>query len=583
MSRSALVGALLALLGTALVVPPAAAEPPPLVVAFGGGDSTLSEVEPFTVSNISESASYIGVTYAGRQLTALKVEGAAAAGQLETWGLAGSNDLVLAECTDAEATECGESLTLATTVTNPDPTYDLSRPGTEFSLPFDYTVHLAHTSGSPSIRATSPDAAPQFVDLEVPLPVDTAALSEGPHQIALEVCSEDHLRCSPAQPVTFTVVRTVPGKFSVAAAAFSPNGDGLFDRLRFTYSQGVPWDSAEIVIRNAAAAEVFHSSVPLPQAPSNDGFFSFNGKATGGGVLPDGSYTAVLTATRVLASGDPVAWAYAAKTFKVDTKAQAPATLTPSFPTFYPYVDGYRDAVRFAYAGAESYARIDLKVRNAAGTLVRSKRVLSSADATWNGKRTNGTRAPEGRYSARLRVVDRLGNVGLSPTTSVTLRDARIVWFPRSLTVTPESSRVDGQTGACSTRRAPSLHGWTGSTGYLSNTTCQSGFEASTVWTLHRVQLQKAPTYRRVRLGWYGGPTRAATHDRASASIYDVRGISVGWVSTLDYLASQYITQSFRGSRVVDKGHVEFGFQTDSGNRYDVKSFTVAYEVGLLR
>jgi len=36
-------------------------------------------------------------------------------------------------------------------------------------------------------------------------------------------------------------------------------------------------------------------------------------------------------------------------------------------------------------------------------------------------------------------------------------------------------------------------------------------------------------------------------------------------------------------SRVLNDGYFHWSFQTDRGNRYDMKSFTITYQVGVLR
>jgi hypothetical protein len=165
----------------------------------------------------------------------------------------------------------------------------------------------------------------------------------------------------------------------------------------------------------------------------------------------------------------------------------------------------------------------------------------------------------------------------------VNVNDAKVVTVTRAVTVTPSGSRIGGRVGACSTRRTPSLHGWAGSTSYLSNNRCRTTFDASIVWTVNRVRLASAVKYRWVRLGWYGGPTTASTHDRASAAVYGVdNGTPQGWFNSLDFMAGQYLP-SLPASQVVKDRYVSWGFQTDRGNRYDVKSFTITYRSDVLR
>jgi len=597
MTKSASAVALLALLGTAFVAPPAAsADPLPALtveqVSITAAD-TLTEIWPLTVTGLDPAASSVRISLAGQLLEPLPViEDPAgvftATGGIETWGLAGSNrHLLVAQCRDsAGTTDCGDDADISPLkIENPVPTHDLSPSGTEFAEPFDLTPHLAVTSGSPRLRITTDTGTPVFVDPETVTPVDTSALSEGAHQIFIAVCAADDSPCNAGPTVNFTVVRSVQGTLAVSVPAFSPNGAGLPDTIDFDYARlSDPWDAAEVEVRAAGTTPIlFESTVPLPGAPDSGLSFTYDGKDGLGAFLPDGAYQARLVVTRTLDSGDVASSAYN-QLFTVDSTALAPTTLTPSFTTFYPYVDGYRDSTKFTYTGREPYSQVDLMVWNSANPplLIRTKPVLVAADRSWNGRNDAGARVPAGTYTVRIRVLDTLGNIGFSPAATVTVSNKLLVTVTKAVTVTPKASRVSGVTGVCSTRRTPSAHGWAGSTGYLSNTRCKTTFKASIVWTLNRVRLANAVTYRWVRLGWYGGPTKAATHDRAIATLYGTDAQAQGWYSSLDYMAAQYIP-SVKGSRVVDGGYVSWGFQADRGNRYDVKSFTITYKADVLR
>jgi flagellar hook assembly protein FlgD len=590
MHKPALTAALFALTAGVLVAPPAAAAdlPAPTVNITAG--QTLSEVEPLLVTGLDASALSVLVTYAGQQLAPLPVvgnpdDGFTATGEIDTWGLAGNNkSLVVVQCVDAEATDCGASDPISTKVDNPNPTHDLSRPGTEFKDPFDLTVHLAYTSGTPRIRLTTDGGAPAYVDPEDVTPVNTDALAEGPHQIAIAVCAADDSPCTSGETVSFDVIRSVHGAFSVSAPAFSPNGAGLPDTIDFEYTRSDPWDSAMVEVRAAGTAPVlFHAAVPIPEAPATDGSFTYDGKDDLAAFLPDGDYTATLSVSRTLDSGDTASSTLPPGAFTVDSTALAPVTLTPSFTTFYPYVDGYRDATKLSYTSREPYSRVDFVVRNAADTVVRTKLISVATDASWNGRDDAGVRVPEGSYTVVLRVIDALGNIGFSPPATVRVNDAKLVTITRDITVTPKASRVGGQVGACSALRTPSVHGWAGSTSYLSNTKCRRTFKASIAWTHNRVHLPSAVKYRWVRLGWFGGPTRAASHNRASAALYAPDySTPQGWFRSLDYLAGQYLP-TVPASQVLNDGYVHWGFQTGSGNRYDVKSFTITYRADVLR
>ena len=594
MTKSALAVALLALTGTALVAPPAAAADLPAILRSSvsipdvAGADPIAELHDVTITDLAPTAVSVQVTLVGQVLDPLPVvESPAgvftATGAIDTWGFGGNNRILeVAQCVDAEATDCGPALQISTKVTNPVPTFDLSPAGSEFSEDFDLTAHLAVATGSPRLRLILDAGTPTYADPGDVTQVDVDALAEGAHAIAIGVCSADESRCAAGSSALFDVVRSVAGSFALSAAAFSPGDDGQFDTIDIDYTQVDVWDSAVVEVRDATDTVVFTSAVPLPVPPSNNGTFVYDGKDGLGDVLPDGSYTARLSVSRTLDSGDPSSSTYAPKPFTVDTTAQAPPALTPSFSTFYPYVDGYRDTVKLNYTGQEPYSRVDFVVRNAANVIVRTKQILVPADASWNGRNNVGSRVPAGTYTVLIRVYDALGNLDFSPMATVTVSDKQLATITKSVTVTPKASRVGGVVGACSTRRTPSLHGWAGSTGYLSNTRCRTTFKASIVWSLNRIHLPSAVTYHWVRLGWYGGPTKAATRDQAIATLYGTNSAALGWYSSLDKMAAQYIP-SVKGSRVVDDGDVSWGFQTDRGNRYDVKSFTITYKADVLR
>jgi flagellar hook assembly protein FlgD len=311
----------------------------------------------------------------------------------------------------------------------------------------------------------------------------------------------------------------------------------------------------------------------------------FDGKDNLAAFLPDGDYTANLVASRTLDTGDVASSSYAGQPFTIDNTALAPLDWKSSRSTIYPSPDGYRDTTTFTYgADRDAYTLVELRVRNASNTLVRTKLISVPADATWDGHRDDNSRVPAGTYTARLRVVDALGNIGLTPPVTVKVSDAALVTVTRKITVTPKASTVEAHVGSCSTRRTPSFHGWPGSTSYLSNSRCHRTFNASIVRTRNRVRLASAVEYLSVQLGWFGGPTNPASHHRGSATLYGRDGgPALGWFTGVDYLVGN-ILPKVPGSDVVGSGrYVYWGFRTNGGNRYDVKSFTVTYRAKVLR
>jgi len=100
--------------------------------------------------------------------------------------------------------------------------------------------------------------------------------------------------------------------------------------------------------------------------------------------------------------------------------------VTGSTPVFTPNGDGSTDTVTFNFTtNKETF--VDWQVQNSGGTVVRSFSTWTqggAGSATWNGKKNDGTTAPDGTYTVTGTPSSRAGNFGTPVSSSVKLLTA---------------------------------------------------------------------------------------------------------------------------------------------------------------
>ena len=240
------------------------------------------------------------------------------------------------------------------------------------------------------------------------------------------------IRAAVAKRIGTAVVATL----SASAPLISPNGDGVLDStdLNVGITAAADWSLA---LKDAGGQTVASWSGQSAAAA-----VTWNGTSNGAGV-PDGAYTAELTATP--ASGDATS---ASTQITVDTAAPRLAGAAASPASFSPNGDDQTETATAVYSPAEA-CDVRVGVLDASGRVVRwlhgwRARAARSYSVTWDGRITSSgslTAAPEGLYRFDVERRDEAGNIarqGLKVTLDKTLRSP----VATPVTISPDGDGV---------------------------------------------------------------------------------------------------------------------------------------------
>jgi len=214
-----------------------------------------------------------------------------------------------------------------------------------------------------------------------------------------------------------------PLALKVDLTAFSPNGDGRKDLLRFSPTVGVTRDLDRWTL------EVANSRGDTVRSYSRTGAVSgnidFDGKNANGVVLPDGQYRGVLIATYKTGETPSVA----SRPFLLDNTRPL-VTLSSEYILFSPDGDGNKDSVTISQSSSleESWQG---SILDATGQAVLSLAWQGRAvQFSWDGKDEAGRQAPDGLYSYRITATDTAEN-----RTVAELKSIRIDTRPTPVTM----------------------------------------------------------------------------------------------------------------------------------------------------
>ncbi len=239
------------------------------------------------------------------------------------------------------------------------------------------------------------------------------------------------VRANVARRVGTAVVATL----KAGSALISPNGDGVLDSTVLTVGVSAPADW-RLALRAAGGQAVASWS-----GQGTSASVAWNG-ASGGTRVPDGAYTAELTATPP--GGEAVSTSVS---ITVDTVA--PRLSGASSPgTFSPNGDGQSESAAVAYSPAEACS-VRVGILDAQGDVVRwlhgwRPRETRRYAVAWDGRIGAGgglTAAPDGQYRFDVERRDAAGNIARQ---GVRISVDRTVGFPAAVpaTLSPDGDGV---------------------------------------------------------------------------------------------------------------------------------------------
>ncbi|MFW5744322.1 MAG: FlgD immunoglobulin-like domain containing protein [Spirochaetota bacterium] len=186
--------------------------------------------------------------------------------------------------------------------------------------------------------------------------------------------------------------------------AFSPNGDGIRDRVAFTVDIG-PADGAERV--ELSIVEASGEIVRTVSSPEEVDSITWHGRSDRGEVAADGTYRARLEVSwrngaRAVATSAPVV---------LDTTPPRIDELSSPYRLFSPNGDGERDSVRIDQRTSPERLWVGRMVGRD-GAVVFERRWKGQANGfVWDGRDSTGKPVADGDYTYELEATDRAGNV----------------------------------------------------------------------------------------------------------------------------------------------------------------------------
>ncbi len=208
-----------------------------------------------------------------------------------------------------------------------------------------------------------------------------------------------------SEPLVFRIdTRETPVRVSTDFDAFSPNGDGIRDRITILPNVAVE-DGIEktvIRIRNSDGSEVrtFQTNGGADKA------YVWDGSGASGTQQPDGTYTAEL---EVLYQNGNLAGAKTAS-FTLDRIAPS-VSVAADYSVFSPNGDGNKDVITFTQDTSEE-ERWEGIMKDARGKTVKTFawQGKAAASVVWDGRGDDNKVADDGTYEYTITSTDRAGN-----------------------------------------------------------------------------------------------------------------------------------------------------------------------------
>ena len=278
-----------------------------------------------------------------------------------------------------------------------------------------WAVSIINTDGNTVRSFTGTDTAPQTLLFDGK-DSNRTVLPDGSYQAVVTASYLNGFEPSPIRSPVFVLDNTPPmAAVKASSSIFSPDGDGRIDTIEFVQdtSKEKNW-TGEIRDKSGKAVR----SYTLGSRPAAS--VTWDGLADDGTLCPDGFYTYRLFTQDEAgnsASAETVA-------FELNT-GTTEVILTVQPMAFSPNGDNVQETVTLTpvvktESGVSSY---ELQILNNTGMPVKTIKDNRSLPArfTWNGLADDGTRCPDGQYTAVLATVSKNGSLAETSTQPFTL------------------------------------------------------------------------------------------------------------------------------------------------------------------
>jgi spore germination protein YaaH/flagellar hook assembly protein FlgD len=204
------------------------------------------------------------------------------------------------------------------------------------------------------------------------------------------------------------VIDRVPLTLSVQPGRFSPNGDGVADTTRLSWTSPAPVTGTLLILRDATTLRTWRIS-------GVSGEITWDGRDAAGRLVADGRLQVAIRPDDALANR-------AGRSAEVVVDRTAGLLRWSPF-TFFPQDGDGLAATATVSVRLARAARVSLRVIDAAGNEVRrawSNRELGAGTHSWrwDGRTTDGAWAPQGRYVAEVTATSWLGTTVLRRTVA---------------------------------------------------------------------------------------------------------------------------------------------------------------------
>ncbi|QBX55816.1 hypothetical protein EXE58_10340 [Nocardioides seonyuensis] len=364
--------------------------------------------------------------------------------------------------------------------------------------------------------------------------------------------------------------------------SFSPNGDGVAERVRFGYELRQR-GSVTVRIRRKGQPRVLLTR-ELPRRSTGEHGWTWGGRLDNGRRARHGDYTATFRAS----TGSDTT------SFRVDRRFET--RLLPQFPgerattaAVYPRSVVVRDALPLEFDDLEpsGYRRAFVRITDPAGEVVYRRRITRrdrSHGMAWDARDRSGQPLAPGRYRAEVVGADRLGNEGVGPRLRIWVSADQLAWTEETRILRPRDTRkiwpiskyqkddyftrlcgtvepIEDRPGALRHRAGVcdvpwGLNPWAESHHYLPVQEAVRGIEA-------------------FRVAFTGAPATAGGDDLGHL-VANANGLYVAWGQvTTDVESTSGAQTPWGEASLLGRGGAYWAFWTEDDDAFDVLSFTV--------